>query len=170
MKVLVVYYSSEGNTRLIARHMAKTVNADLLEIKPLKEAKRRGLAKFIVGGGQAMMNKRPEIQPPEKDFEDYDMIFIGTPVWAWTAAPPVISYLEKANIEGKRIALFSSNEGQNGTTFEKMRRYIPENEIVGEEEFYAPLKKDKEGTLVKAVSFAYRMINQPPAAPRRDEE
>lgn len=160
MKVLIAYYSLEGNTRLIARHIAKTVGADLLEIKPVKEMKTKGMMKYLWGGRQAMMGAKPEIEPVDRDWNEYDMIFVGTPVWAWTAAPPIMSYLDKANIRGKRVALFATFEGNSGSTFERMKLSIPDNEMIGEEEFFAPLKKDRERTLVKAVSWAYRMMNE----------
>jgi len=158
MKVLIAFYSFEGNTRLLARTMAKPLEADLLEIKPVKEHKSTGFTKYFWGGRQAMMGAKPEIHPPDRDWNDYDMIFIGTPVWAWTAAPPIMSYLDMSRITGKKVALFASFEGNSGSTFEKIKLAIPDNDFVGEEEFFSPLKKNREETLVKAVSFAYRMV------------
>jgi len=158
MKVLIAYYSLEGNTRLVAKHIAKTIGADLLEIKPVKNISSKGMMKYLWGGRQAMMGAKHEIEPVDREWSEYDMILLGTPVWAWTASPPIMSYLQKAGIKGKRVALFSCNEGNNGTTFEKMRLALAENDILGEQEFFAPLKKDKEPTLVRAVSWAYKMI------------
>jgi flavodoxin len=158
MKVLVAFYSLEGNTRLLARHIAKTLKADVMEVRPVKDMPQKGLKKFIFGGRQAMMGAKPDIQPPEKDWKDYDMIFVGTPIWAWTASPPIMSYLSKSGISGKKVALFCCYEGNSGSAFEKMRLAIPDNEFKGEESFFAPLKKEKEETLVKAVSWAYRMV------------
>ncbi len=158
MKVLVVFYSLEGNTKLLAKHIAKTLSGDILEIRPIKRMQSKGLTKYIWGGRQAMMGSKPEIHPPEKDWKEYDMIFVGTPVWAWTASPPIMSYLAKSGMAGKKVALFCCFEGNSGSTFEKMRLAIPDNEFKGEEAFFAPLKKEKDETLMKAVSWAYKMM------------
>ena len=158
MKVLVAFYSYEGNTRFLAKHIAKSIGADIMEIKPVKEMKSKGFTKYIWGGWQALMGIKPEIHPPDKDWNEYDMIFVGTPVWAWTASPPVMSYLSKTGINGKYVALFCCNEGSRSSTFEKMRLAIPDNEFKGEESFFAPLKKEKDETLMKAVSWAFMMM------------
>jgi flavodoxin len=158
MKVLIAFYSLEGNTKFLAKHIAKTIGADMLEIKTIKDVKTKGLTKYLWGGRQAMMGQKPEIHPTDKDWKEYDMIFVGTPVWAWTASPPIMSYLTKSGIAGKKVALFCCFEGNSGSAFEKMRLAIPDNDFKGEEAFFAPLKKNKDETLMKAVSWAFMMM------------
>ncbi len=50
MKKLVIFYSFEGNTKLIAENIAQAIGADLLELKPKKKMKSKGFMKFVWGG------------------------------------------------------------------------------------------------------------------------
>ena len=93
MKTLIVYYSLEGNTKMIAEKLAEKTGADLLEIKSLKEYPKKAPAKFLVGGKDAAFKVCPEIEKPEKNVKEYEAVVIGTPVWDGTIAPPLRSYL-----------------------------------------------------------------------------
>ena len=89
MASLVVYYSLEGSTKLIA-DIATALGADLLELKPVKEEiNPKSFLKFFWGGRQVVLKKIPELVPYERDIGKYDLIVIGTPVWAFNYAPPI---------------------------------------------------------------------------------
>ena len=57
MEKIVIFYSFEGNTKLIAENIAKTIGADLLELKLKKEMKSKGFMKYFWGGKAAIMKK-----------------------------------------------------------------------------------------------------------------
>ena len=159
MKTLIIYYSFEGNTRLIAEDIAKAINADLLEIKPEEEIATKGFMKFFWGGKQAMMNKKPRLLPLDKNPEDYDVIFIGTPVWAWGPAPPLKTFFDTHKFENKKIALFCCHGGGKGKTLEKMKRALgKENEFIGQLDFCNPLKRNTYKNVEKAVEWAEEMV------------
>jgi flavodoxin len=80
MKTIVIFYSFEGNTRLIAENIARAAAADLLELKPKKEIPSHGFMKYVWGGRSTMMKADPELLPYDKDLQRYDLFFIGTPV------------------------------------------------------------------------------------------
>lgn len=143
-KKLVIYYSFEGNTKLIAETIANDIQADLLELKPQKELNSKGFMKYLWGGSQVMMKKKPDLHPLDKNPQDYDIIFIGTPVWAWTFAPPLKTFFSTVRFNDKKVALFSCNGGQNGKTFENMKAELEHNDVIGEIEFFEPLVKEKE--------------------------
>ncbi|MGA1821079.1 MAG: flavodoxin family protein [Thermoplasmatota archaeon] len=157
MKKLIIYYSLDGNTRLIAQTIAKGIGADIHEIKTEKDI-GNGAMKYLWGGSQVYMKKLPKLKPSDVNPNDYDFIFMGTPVWAWTSAPPMNSYLSQYKIMGKKIALFCSNDGNKGKTFQKMREYLDGNEILGEFETLSPLKQDREESVGKAVSWARSLV------------
>ena len=159
MKILVVYYSFEGNTKYIAEGIAEATNADLLELKPKKEMRSRGFSKFVWGGAQVYMQKKPELLPYDKNPQDYDVIFIGTPVWAWTLTPVIRSFLSNANINGKRIGLFSCHGGQAGKSFENMKELLPNNTFIGEIDFMEALKIEREKNLEKAKEWAKKVLD-----------
>lgn len=160
MKTLVVYYSFEGNCRLIAEAVARETGGELLELKPKKEIKAGGLSKYLWGGKQAMMGEMPELEPWDKDPAGYDLLFIGTPVWAWTFAPALRSFFARAGLSGKKIALFCCHGGQPARTFEKMRQPLAGNEILGEADFLEPLKVGKEAKAGRAREWAAEMVRK----------
>jgi len=152
-KKLVVFYSFEGNNRLISKAISKEVKADLLELKPVKEIKTRGFMKYFWGGKQVLMKEKPALKPLSKDPQKYDLIFIGTPVWALTFSPPLRSFFSKVKLKNKKIALFCCHEGHKGKTLEKMESELKGNKIVGKTDFIYPLE-DKLNNKRKAVSWA----------------
>jgi len=154
LKKLVAFYSYEGNTKLIAETIAKAIDADLLEIKPKKEMSSKGFMKFMWGGSQVYMKKKPELKPFENNLDEYDLILIGTPVWAWTHSPTIKTFMEEHLPSGKKMAFFCCHEGNPGKTFEKMTEMAKGNEVLGSMEFFAPLKKDKEKALQSAKNWA----------------
>jgi len=105
-KVLVLYYSQSSNTEALAEEIAGRLGADLEEIVPTvpydgtyDETIRRSSLERESG-------KLPEIQPLNASVADYDIIFIGYPVWYGTYALPVASLLEQVDFSGKRIVPF----------------------------------------------------------------
>lgn len=153
MKTLIIYYSFEGSTKFIAETMAKEIGADLLELKPEKELKSHGFSKFIWGGRQVVMKTKPKLLPCAKNFNDYDLILIGTPVWAFTFTPPLRTFFSEVKLENKKIALFCCSDGQPGKTFKNMKEELNGNEFVGEMEFVDVVKKREENG-EKAVKWA----------------
>jgi flavodoxin len=156
-KVLIAYYSFEGNTKFIAESMAKAVKADLLEIKPVKELKSKGLMKYFWGGKQATMKEKPALRPIGKDLSKYDTIFIGTPVWAFTFSPPIRSFLSQKGLQGKKIALFATHEGHLGKTIENMGKELKGSKIIGKAGFMPALGSRKEYS-EKAAKWARSII------------
>ncbi|MFH2137374.1 MAG: flavodoxin [Candidatus Omnitrophota bacterium] len=158
MKKIVVFYSLEGNTRLIAENIAKTVNADILELKPKKEIPAKGFMKYVWGGRAAMMKTKPELLPLDKDIQNYEVIFIGTPVWAWTYAPPLNAFFTAHPIANKKIALFCCHGGGKGNIFDKLKQVLPGNQILGEIDFQDPSKRNTENNLKKAKDWAKNIV------------
>ncbi|MDR3595626.1 flavodoxin [Clostridium sp.] len=157
LRILIVYYSLEGNVKLIAESIAEEIHSDTLKLeveKPIPIDNK----KYFVGGKQAMFKEKPKLIPYEFNAENYDVLFIGTPVWAWTYAPAIRTFFEENSVKNKKIALFSCNEGGNGKTFEKMKKALEGNEFLGEIEFFAPLKGKREESVELAKSWAREMI------------
>lgn len=138
-RILIAYYSFEGNTKFIAEALAKCLEADLMEIKPDKEIQSKGFSKYIWGGTQVVMGNKPKLVPFTKNINDYDMILVGTPIWAGTYAPPVKTLLEGNYIEGKKIAYFYCHKGGPGKAEEKAKSVIEKkNVFVGAKGFLSP--------------------------------
>ena len=106
-KILIVYYSLTGNTKMIAEAIAEGINAEILALKPKKELNPKGFMKFVWGGYAARMNKKPELETIEIDPLSYDLIILGGPVWAWTYCPPIGSFLSKYDLLSIAEILFA---------------------------------------------------------------
>ena len=97
MKSLVAYYSRTNITKKIAEDIASNLNCDIEEIIPKTDYNGRlGYARGIKDGASG---KIVELESQKYDPKDYDVIYIGAPVWAGKAANPIISYLDQN--EGK---------------------------------------------------------------------
>ncbi|RKZ27940.1 flavodoxin [bacterium] len=159
MRILVVFYSYEGNTKFIAQSIAEAVDGDILELKRKTERKSRGVLKYFWGGREVFMRKTPELFQFDKNPEDYDLIFIGTPVWSWNFAPPLRTFFKKVKLRGKKIALFCCHAGGKGKIFDKLKSQLKDNEFVGEIDFKEPLKHNPDEAKAKAMEWARKIVN-----------
>lgn len=157
-KIIVVYYSFEGSTKGVAEMLAQHLNADLMEVKPAKELKSKGFSKFIWGGSQVVMGKKPDLIPFKKNLDEYDIIFVGTPIWAGTYTPPIKTLLEGNYIEGKKVAYFYSHEGGHKKAVAKAQAVIEQkNTFIGAKDFKNP-KKNMESSSQEARSWAEEVM------------
>ena len=139
MKSLVVYYSFEWNTKHIAQSITDIFESDMVEIKTEKELiSTHGFMKYFWWWKKVLMNEKPEIDDINVNFDDYDLIFIGTPVWAFTYTPPLNTFFEKYKIQDKNIVIFCTHWWNKKNTLEKMKIRLVWNEIVWELDFYEP--------------------------------
>lgn len=130
MKALVVYYSLGGNTRKIANLIQSKINADIAEIKLKQDYK--GSYDEIVEIGQEEVNSgyMPKIKQLTANLDDYDAIILGTPVWWYTFAPAMKSFLNTYNLANKNIYIFATNGGWIGHTFQDFKDALPKSNIV----------------------------------------
>jgi len=106
MKTLVVYYSRTGTTRIVAEAAAKALGADIEEIRDLKN--RKGPLGFVISCKDGGMKKTAEIEPLEKDPANYDMVLIGTPVWANSMSCAVRTWFRQKKDALSKLAFFST--------------------------------------------------------------
>ncbi len=104
MKALVLYYSRTGTTRKVAEEIASALSADLEELKDHR--KRSGPIGFIKSGFEARAHKTVALEPLSHDLSTYDLIVVGTPVWASTMCSPVRTLLLNSALRGHKVAWF----------------------------------------------------------------
>ena len=143
MKTAVIYYSYHGNCALVAEAIKGELDTDVFEVKTLDTKKRKGLFLILWGVIQVMRNKKPELQPLSIDINVFDVIILGTPVWAGSPAPAMVSFLSKTEIKGKKIAFFCCHGGGKGEVFDKLKALLPGNTIAGEIDFKNPAKEGR---------------------------
>jgi len=118
MKNLVVYYSRTGTTKKVANSIAKELKCDIEEIYDLKN--RDGAIGYLSAGKDATLKKLTEIKDIKNDPNKYDLIIIGTPIWSWTMASAIRTYMNVNKTNFKKVAFFCTMGGGKGKTFEHM--------------------------------------------------
>jgi len=111
MKRIIVYYSLSGNTEEAVKAIAEKLNIEILKIDTAKAMPKSFWARILVGGGQVVMNKIPEINPIDVDLGLYDEIFIGTPIWNSKGVPAINAFLADENICQKVTGLIITSGG-----------------------------------------------------------
>lgn len=106
MKTLVVYYSRSGNTKKIAEEISNKVKCDIEEI--IDNKNRKGIIGWLISGRDAHSKKLTTISEIKKDPSKYDVVAIGTPIWAGLMAPAVRTYINENKGKFKNVAFFST--------------------------------------------------------------
>lgn len=105
-KTLVLYYSQTTNTKAVAMEIATKLGADMEEIVPVELYDGDFQATVERGKKELDEGAYPEIQPLKANVADYDMVFLGYPIWFGTYAPPVFTLLDQVDLGGKKVVPF----------------------------------------------------------------
>ena len=134
-KKLVAYFSASGRTRKTAQALAEAAGADVYEIKPAVKYTGKDLnwndRNSRSSIEMADKKSRPELADTDAKIADYDVIFVGFPIW-WYVAPHIInSFLESYDFSGKKIVLFATSGGSGfGNTVAELTGSAPGATIV----------------------------------------
>jgi hypothetical protein len=129
MATLVLYYSSTGHTKTVARLLARELDAELGEI--ICPAYGRWFGPLLMAW-DIFTRRRPPVQIEPLAEGQYDLTVVGGPVWAGRPAPPVISVLARARREQSALALFVTCGGTNP-------KYPPERALAEMEALASPV-------------------------------
>ncbi|MCR5090790.1 MAG: NAD(P)H-dependent oxidoreductase [Oscillospiraceae bacterium] len=136
MSKLTAYFSASGVTERKAKELAKAIGADLYEIAP---------AVHYTGADLDWMNKksrssvemndrssRPALAETDHDFSAYDKIYIGFPIWWYTAPTIINTFLETYDFTGKKIVLFATSGGSSiDRAVKDLKKQYPSLDIAG---------------------------------------
>lgn len=129
-KVLVAYFSHSGNTRAMARQIAEAADGDLFEIVPAEAYPAE--YKAVVDQAKKEINDgfRPALKGRLPDVGAYDVIFVGSPCWWATIAPPVATFLTSCDFAGKTVIPFMTHEGSGmGRSEADIRKLCPQSTV-----------------------------------------
>lgn len=129
-KMLVLYYSETGTTKTVAEELQKQLNADIESIEAVEpysgnfqETIQRGLREMQSG-------EWPAIKPIQKKIADYDIIFLGYPIWFGTYANPIVTLIKENDFAGKTIVPFCSfGSGGLNTSTDALKKALPKATI-----------------------------------------
>ena len=129
-KTLVVYYSASGNTERAAKDIAEAAGADLFEIVPTEVYTSEDLnwtnpdSRVSREHDDESLRDVPLITTEVPDWDSYDTVFIGYPIWWGIAAWPVDTFVKNNDFTGKTVIPFatssSSGMGQSGSLLADM--------------------------------------------------
>jgi len=105
-KTLIIYYSRTGKTRLICETLQKYLNADLLEIKDLKD--REETWGYVTAAFDAIFNRHTPIEPGKIDSSPYHSVIVASPIWNWKISTPIHTFLDANRFEGKKVVLITN--------------------------------------------------------------
>lgn len=111
MRALVVYYSHSGNTRRLAEQIAQESGGVLLELVPQDPYPAAYRALVTQATRELREGVLPALSGELPEIDGFDVVFIGTPNWCGTAAPPVLTYLSQTDLRGRRVAPFCTHGG-----------------------------------------------------------
>ena len=111
MNTLIAYYSRSGNTKKVAEAISKAIGGDLEEITESRS--RAGVLGFLLSGREAKEEKVSTINSLRYDPTNYDLLIVGTPVWAGKMSSPIRTYLVKAAGKIKKVAYFATLGGND---------------------------------------------------------
>lgn len=104
--VLVLYYSRSGNTEAMAREIARRFQADIRKLTT--ESYTLDFKGWINANTDAWNQNAAVIEPEAIDLSNYNLIILGSPIWYFRPAPPLWTFVEKNNFQGKTVVLFNT--------------------------------------------------------------
>ncbi|MDR2010894.1 MAG: NAD(P)H-dependent oxidoreductase [Bacteroidales bacterium] len=151
MKVLVTYFSATGTTKAVAEKLSKITNADIYEIKPEVPYTSADLDWHDKESRSTIemqdKNSRPAIADKNAKIENYDVIYVGFPIW-WYVAPTIINtFLESYDFSEKTVILFATSGGSGfGKTVEDLKGSCSPKTIIKEGKVFSghPTETDIE--------------------------
>ena len=117
MKTLVTYFSASGVTKGAAQQLAAVAGADLHEIKPETPSTDADLDWRDEQSRSTVemkdKNSRPAITDKLKNMQDYDVVYVGFPIWWYTAPTIINTFMEAYDFKGKTVIPFATSGGSS---------------------------------------------------------
>lgn len=129
-KTLVAYFSASGVTKRVAQNLAVAAEADIYEIRPAVPYTSADLNWMDKNSRSTIESKdrssRPELANKDADIAAYDRVFVGFPIWWYTAPAIIKTFLESYDFSGKTIVLFATSGGSGlGNTAKDLEQSCP---------------------------------------------
>lgn len=151
-KVLVVYYSLTGHTQNIAEQIAHFTGGDLYRIQT-QETFKLGPAFYAQVKKQLKTHEYPALAESAPDMSAYDVIFVGAPIWWYTAATPVWQFWQEADFKGKKVVPFSTQGSNYGTYFEDFKKQAQNAQVLDGAAFNNVDEKYRQAETNKIISW-----------------
>ncbi|AFG34751.1 flavodoxin [Fervidobacterium pennivorans subsp. shakshaketiis] len=163
MKSIVIFYSLDGHTKFVAELLAQELTADLVELELVKPFPMKGFKKYFWCGKSSVFREKPALKTKIPNLQEYDLIVIGTPVWAGNCASPINTLLSimsnEQKLQGKKVGIVVTNGG--GTIkrcVKQIKEALQNNEFLEPLHFVNPSKEDKD-EIIKKIREWVQAVN-----------
>lgn len=112
MAKIIIYYSQGGTTDLVAKTLAKNLNATLVRIHDLKN--REGFKNRLFSSINAFRETKTDIVPAKVDLKGYDTVYFGTPTWSGNPTPAILTIIDRCDLRAKDVVLFATMDTNRG--------------------------------------------------------
>lgn len=129
-KTLVLYYSENGTTKTVAEEIQKQLGADIEAVEAVEPYTGDFQATIQRSGKERESGQSPAIKPLNKKIADYDVVFLGYPIWFGTYAMPIVTLLKEQDFAGKTIVPFCTfGSGGLNTSTADLTKALPKAKI-----------------------------------------
>ncbi len=130
-KKLVLYYSETGVTRTVAEELQKQLGADIESVEPVVAYSGNFQETIQRSGRERESGELPALKPLKSKIADYDIIFLGYPIWFGTYAMPIATLVKEQDFADKTIVPFCTfGSGGLNTSSDALRKALPKAKIV----------------------------------------
>lgn len=129
-KKLVLYYSETGSTKTVAEELQKQLNADIEAIEAVKPYSGNFQETMQRGQREMQSGETPALKPLKSKIADYDVIFLGYPIWFGTYAVPIATLVKENDFAGKTLVPFCTfGSGGLNTSSDALKKALPKAKI-----------------------------------------
>jgi flavodoxin len=140
MSVCIVYHSETGNTKKVAEYVAKATSATLIPVRDC--AGYNKITMYLLGIARARAGDKATIEPPMIDVSAFDLVVVGSPVWAWKPTPAANAAIAAlAGCEGKKGIVFITSGGGPRDALEIMKKALEGRKVKVEGAFHYSMKE-----------------------------
>ena len=155
MSVCIVYHSETGNTKKVAEYVAKATSATLIPVRDC--AGYNKVTMYLLGIARARAGNKATIEPPMIDVSAFDLVVVGSPVWAWKPTPAANGAIAAlSGCEGKRGMVFATSGGMPKDTLSIMKKALEGRGVKLEGAFHFSMKEIGDGKKLKEFTDAIR--------------
>lgn len=127
--ILIVYFSYSGNTKSVAKKIQKLTGGDIFEIKTLEEYPENYNEVLNISKKEKKENSMP-LLTDHGNIAHYDTIYLGTPVWWYSYAAPIRTFLSAHDFSGKTVIPFCTHGGGGASyTYTDIKKLLPNSTI-----------------------------------------
>lgn len=129
-KVLIVYFSHSGNTRIASEKAKALTGADIVELKMVEKYSDDYATVLKKAREELESNARPKLATKIKNISDYDTIILAYPNWCGTVPMPIYTFLDQYDLKGKTIApLCTHGSGGIGNSVKDITKHVPNAKV-----------------------------------------